>query len=338
MILREYIRDIILEKCGDLSLNAIEKRIRDLHDYKPDRTAEPDLNEYWTKTMEEVNSPSFASERRKRETLLGSAEAYDVTFAGFAGTPVHGVFVKPAADGPVPCLVMYPGYTGGKGDPEQYAKWTSMGIAVFAVDARGQGGTTGNTLGSAHGMTRGWVTEGILDRDRCYYKALAVDNLRAVRWVFEQSDIDASRIGVWGSSQGGGSALLAAAFQEKLRLVVADIPNLCHMDFGVLNSTGSLTEIADFCRRFAEHTAAVLRNISYFDLLNLADRIQMPVLMSVGLKDTICMPETIFPVYHGLSSEDKSLEIYPFTGHAVEVEQTRKAQRFVRKHFFGESI
>ena len=319
-------------------MNAIDKRIRDLYNLKPDRTAEEDLNPFWEKVLAEVNGEDFTYERRGRETVLGSASACDVTFTGFAGTPVHGVFVKPSnVDGPLPCIVIYPGYTGGKGDPEQYAKWVSMGIAVFAVDARGQGGTTGNTLGSAHGMVKGWITEGILDRDRCYYKALAVDNLRAVRWALAQQDIDASRVGVIGASQGGGSALLTAAFTPELRFVVADIPNMCHMDFGVLNSTGSLTEVAEFCRRFSEHTPTVLRNISYFDMLNLADRITMPVLMSVGLKDTICMPETIFPVYNQISSKDKALEIYPFTGHAVEAEQVRKTHRFVMKHFFGEA-
>lgn len=318
-----------------MDMNAIERRIQELHDYKPDRTAEPDLDAFWEKTLAEVNGDDFQYERRERPTLLNGAEAYDVTFTGFAGTTIHGLFVKPAhAGGPMPCLINYPGYTGFKPDPEQFAKWIAMGIAVFAVDARGQGGATGNTLGSSHGMVKGWITEGILDRDRCYYKALAFDNLRAVRWAFNQPDIDAERIGVTGGSQGGGSALLAAAFSPKLRLVAADIPNLCHMDYGVLHSTGSLTEIAEFCRRFSEHTETVLRNISYFDLLNLADRITIPALLSVGLKDTVCMPETIFPVYHAIASKEKNLEIYPFTGHAVEAEQVRKTERFVLKHFF----
>jgi len=315
-------------------LNAIERRIYELHQYRPDLTAEPDLDVFWGKTLAEVNDSEFHYDRRERRTLLRDAEAYDVTYTGFGGTALRGVFVKPAAtDGPVPCVVFYPGYTLGKEDPEQYAKWIAMGIAVFAVDARGQGGTTGNTLGTSHGMVKGWVTEGILDLDRCYYKALAVDNLRAARWAFEQPDIDPGRIGVAGMSQGGGSALLVAAFTPQLRFVAADVPNLCHMDYGVLNSTSSLSEIAEFCRKFSEHTGTVLRNMSYFDNLNLADRITIPVLMSVGLKDPVCMPETIFPVFHRISSSDKKLEIYPFTDHAVEAEHVRKTDLFILSAF-----
>lgn len=316
-------------------MNAIDRRIQQLHHYRPDLTAEADLPDFWERTMAEVNGEDFTYGRREINTLIGGAAAYDVSFAGFGGTAIHGVFAKPsAAVGPVPCVVIYPGYTSGKGDPEQFAKWISMGISVFAVDARGQGGTTGNRLGSSHGMVKGWVTEGILDLERCYYKALAIDNLRAVRWAFEQPDIDPDRIGVAGASQGGGSALLAAAFSPNLKFAAADIPNLCHMDFGVLNSVSSLSEVAEFCRRFSEHTSTVLRNISYFDLLNLADRIAMPVRMSVGLKDPVCMPETIFPVFHRIASSDKRLEIYPFTDHAVEAEQVRKTHSFIRERLY----
>lgn len=318
-----------------IALNAIERRIQDLNNYKPDRTAEPDLNDFWDRTIEEVNNTNFQYDRRERSTFLSNAVAYDVTFTGFAGTTIHGLYMKPAhIDGPVPCLLLFPGYTAGKGDPEHYAQWISMGISVFAVDVRGQGGATGNMLGSSHGMVKGWVTEGILDLEHCYYKAIAVDNLRAMRWALEQPDIDSNRIGVAGGSQGGGLALLVAAFSQQVRCVVADIPNLCHMDYGVLNSTSSLAEIAEFCRKFSEHTSTVLKHLSYFDMLNLADRIEAPVLMSVGLKDTVCMPETIFPVFHQIASADKSLEIYPFSGHVVEMEQVRKAHRFIQKHFF----
>lgn len=59
-------------------------------------------------------------------------------------------------------------------------QWIVKGIAVFSVDVRGQCGETGNSLGSQHGIVKGWVTEGILDVDRCYYKTIAVDALRAV--------------------------------------------------------------------------------------------------------------------------------------------------------------
>jgi len=315
-------------------LNAIDKRIEDLHRFRPSSEPPPDLDAFWERTKREALQP-FRSTRTTMATPLAGMKAYSVEYESFADTTIRGMLLLPAfVEGPYPCVLTFPGYTGGKGEPEAYAHWVLMGVAVFAVDVRGQGGETGNRLGSDFGMARGWITQGLLDPDRCYYKALAVDALRAAQWMSEQPELDASRLGAVGGSQGGGLALLVSALHRAIGLTVADIPNMCHMDYGVLHSTGSLTEAADFLRRFPDKLPEALRTLSYFDMLHLAKHIRHPLLMSVGLKDTVCMPEQIFPAYHAAASKDKRLEIYPFTGHAVESAQRRKGLEFVRERWF----
>lgn len=316
-------------------MNAIEKRIEELHRFRPVCEPPEDHAVFWARTKEEAIGSAFESTRSAAECPLSGMNVYDVAFEGFAGTTIRGTFMVPAyREGPHPCLLTFPGYTGGKGLPEFYAHWVLLGAAVFAVDVRGQGGETGNTLDSDFGMTRGWITQGIADPDRCYYKAVTVDCLRAAQWMSEQPELDPNRLGVVGGSQGGGLALLVSALHDAIRLTVADIPNMCHMDHGVLHSTGSLTEVADFGRRYPNLLPQALRTLAYFDLLHLGDRIRHPLLMSVGLKDTVCLPEQVFPMYHAVASEDKALEIYPFTGHAVEAAQVRKATQFVRDRWF----
>jgi len=325
-------------------MNVIEKRIQELFHYKPEQTKQDDLDEFWTGTLLEVHDDQWFTKRIEKETLLQNVKVYDVTFNGFKNTPIHGLFIRPShgAEGKkqdsdvgahhekYPCVIIFPGYHAVKLGPEHYIEWIAMGIAVFVVDIRGQ--SNGNTLGSSHGMVKGWMTENILNIQESYYKALTVDNLRAVRWVLEQEDIDVENVGVYGGSQGGGLALMAATFFPQLKAAVADIPNLCHVDFGVFHSQSSLSEVAEFCRKFGVDWKDVLKNLSYFDHLNLADRIKLPVMLSVGLKDNICMPETIFPVYNLISSEEKSLEIYPFTAHTVEESQRQKGYQFMYKH------
>ena len=56
----------------------------------------------------------------------------------------------------LPCIVTFPGYTGDKGYPENYAAWLLLGYAVLAVDVRGQGGETGNQMPEAAGSAKGW--------------------------------------------------------------------------------------------------------------------------------------------------------------------------------------
>ena len=57
---------------------------------------------------------------------------------------------------------------------------------------------------------------------------------------------------------------------------------------------GAFAAVADFLRRHPEQTDLVMDNLSYFDTMNMADRITCPVLASVALKDEICPPLMYF--------------------------------------------
>lgn len=316
-------------------MNAIEKRIHELHQYKPALDKPDDFDQFWKRVKEEALATVVNGHRELKLTYMNGIHTYEVTFDGYAGTTIHATLSIPQnaiTSEPSPCLIMLPGYTSERSNSYQHAHWILMGVAVLSVDVRGQGKDTGNNLGSAHGMAKGWITEGLLDLEHCYYKAVAIDLLRALSWLKTQPDIDATRIGAIGASQGGGLASMLTALDDTICMLVADIPNMCHIDYGILNSTGSLSEVAEFCRRRPEQLQSVLDTLSYFELIHMADRIQVPVLMSVGLKDTVCTPEQIFPFYHAIAAEHKQLEIYPFSGHVVEPAQQQKAIEFVNYH------
>lgn len=95
-------------------------------------------------------------------------------------------------------------------------------------------------------------------------------------------------------------------------------------------STGSLTEAANFVSAHPESLHQVLRTFSYFDMLNLSDRLQIPVMVSVSLKDSVCTPESIFAVYNRLNVP-KELHVYPFNGHYVSKDHFRNCIEFIRK-------
>ncbi|TXK81445.1 alpha/beta fold hydrolase [Paenibacillus sp. N3.4] len=314
-------------------MNAVNKRISELHQYNAPLTAKEDLASYWESTLREFDGKPLNANRVKIDTPLAHIDAYKVSYHGFDNTPIHGWYLLPrfVKQEKLPCVVIFHGYTGGKGYPEDYSQWLLMGLAVFAIDVRGQGGETGNLLENSFGMTKGWVTQGILDKDSCYYKAITVDGLRAVDWVSEQPEIDSGKIALAGSSQGGGLALTTAALSSKAAVAVAGIPNMCHMDFGVMHSVSSLTEIADWLAIFPDKLDAVLSTLSYFDNLNLANRIRIPVLVSVGLKDPVCLPETVFATYNRIASTDKSIHVYPFEGHSVSGYHNRLSLDFIRQ-------
>ncbi len=313
-------------------MNAIEKRIYDLHQLEPHLTAQSDLNEFWERSLKKAAEHPIEISMESITTTMEGVEAYRAAYRGFDETPIHGWYMIPrfVKREKYPAVVMYHGYQGSKLLPHIYAAWLMLGVAVFAVDTRGQSGETGNALVQNGGTTRGWMTANITDKENCYYKAIIIDAIRAVDWVAARPEIDSTNIGVAGGSQGGGLSLMTAILNKKTAYCIADIPNLCHMDFGILNSTGSLTEVADYVKRFPDQLDTVLETVSYFDIMNLADQLEAPVMMSVGLKDLVCMPETIFAAYNRIQAE-KEIHVYPFSGHEISVEHTQKVLQYIKR-------
>ncbi|MDI4649829.1 acetylxylan esterase [Cohnella hashimotonis] len=300
-------------------MNAIQARIEALRQYTASNTAPDDLEAFWARACREADASAAYSAIQPAASPFRQAQVFKVIYAGAADTPVHAWFLLPPdpLQQPAPCVVVFHGYSLSKGLPEEHAAWLLMGYAVLAVDVRGQGGDTGNGLPQAHGMAKGWITKGILDPERSYFRAIAIDALRAVRCAMAMPEVDPARVFAFGGSQGGGLALLAAALAPGLRAAIAHVPNMCHMDLGIMQSVGSIAEAADFATRFPDSLDDVLRTLSYFDIVNLADRIALPVHVTVGLKDTTCLPETIFAAYNRIASPDKSIEVHPFMGHAI---------------------
>ncbi|MBO9605082.1 MAG: alpha/beta fold hydrolase [Paenibacillaceae bacterium] len=323
-------------------MTAVERRLAELRAFQAPLTAQPDLEAFWERTLAESAARTLDGERTLTATPLAHARVYRVAYRGFDETPIHGWYMLPAfpaaGDGAkLPCVVLFHGYHGDSGYPEQHASWLLMGFAVFAIDIRGQAGETGNLLPQTHGMTRGWVSQNILDPYSCYYRAITVDCVRAVDWAAEQPEVDPSRIAVVGGSQGGGLSLITAALSDKPVAAIATVPNMCHMDFGIMNSTGSLSELAGFVSRFPDKLGDVLRTLSYFDNMNLAHRITIPIFVSACLKDTVCQPEMVCAAFNRIASSEKRLDLYPFDGHYVSPFHHRESLDFLIRALRGQT-
>lgn len=54
---------------------------------------------------------------------------------------------------------------------------------------------------------------------------------------------------------------------------------------------------------YSETEKAAMNTLAYFDIMNLADRVKVPVLMSIGLIDRVTPPSTVFAVYNHLETK-----------------------------------
>jgi cephalosporin-C deacetylase len=204
--------------------------------------------------------------------------------------------------------------------PHSLLMWALQGYVVLSVDVRGQSGESSDPAHYPGGHVTGWMTMGILDPAEYFYRGVYVDCLRALELLAGRTEVDRARIGVMGGSQGGALTLAVAALSDRPSLAMPDEPYLCHFRRAVeIAERNPYLEISAYLKKYPHHEKQVWRTLSYFDNLNLCDRISCPLLMSVGLQDRTCPPSTIFAVHNHLTCGAKELRVYPYHDHeAIE--------------------
>jgi cephalosporin-C deacetylase len=297
--------------------------LEELKNYLPQRQEPDDFDEFWAATLAAARSFPLGASFEAVDFGLRTLESFDVTFNGYAGQPVKGWFLLPRTRAaPLPCMIQYIGYGGGRGFPLDWLEWASLGYATLVMDTRGQGGAwlKGDTPdlepGGAQPQHPGFMTRGILDPQTYYYRRLIVDAVRVVEAAKAHPAVDAQRIVLTGSSQGGGLALIAGALaQDYVQATMPNVPFLCAYRRAIeVSDALPYHEIAAYCKVNRDKLDTAFSTLAYFDGVNFAARSHIPALFSVGLMDETCPPSTVFAAYNHYAGP-KQIEVYPFNQH-----------------------
>jgi cephalosporin-C deacetylase len=294
--------------------------LHELQSYRPPRTKQPDFGQFWLDTLQEAAQQPLNVRMEPLETPYSGAQIARAVYAGWNGAEIVGTFILPQGSGPFPAVAISHGYGSRRPAIFELLAWTQQGYAVLAIDVRGQSGESSESMGYPGGHVVGYLTMGISSPASYYYRGAYIDTLRAVQVLAAQPAVDHSRIAITGASQGGGLTLAAAALatlapETPLRAAVAEIPFLCHFErAATLMDSGPYQESGSYCRRSGADAEQVLRTLSYFDCMNLADLIMAPTLVTSGLMDDICPPSTIFATYNHINAP-KELFVAPFGQH-----------------------
>lgn len=295
--------------------------VEQLKTYRPEVVEPEDFDEFWRTTLGNARSAGGTVEVADAGTPITQLIVEDLTFPGFGGEPIRAWITRPRTAAPLPAVVEYIGYNGGRGVAGEKLQWAAAGYVHILMDTRGQGsgwGSGGDTA-DPHGSgpaVPGFMTRGIDDPESYYYRRVFTDAVRLVDTVKSLSFVDPQRVCVTGASQGGGIAIAVAGLMPDLIGVMPDVPYLCHFGRSVqLTPDQPFTEITRYLAVHRDQDEQVFRTLSYFDGVNFARRVHSPALFSVALMDGIVLPSSVFAAYNHLAAADREIEIYPFNGH-----------------------
>ena len=313
--------------------------LEELETYRPARSEADDFDAFWARTLEEARRFPLDVVFEPVDFGLATVETYDVTFRGFGGHPIKGWFMLPRQrSGPLPCVVEYIGYGGGRGNPYFWLLWSAAGYAHLVMDTRGQGSmwvpgdTPDPAAESGDPHCPGFMTQGVLSPETYFYRRVFTDAVRAAEAARDHPAVDAGRVAVTGGSQGGGITLAVSGLEPTVAAAMPDVPFLCHYQRAVsISDAAPYNEIVQYCKVHRDKSEQVFQTLSYFDGVNLAARATTPAFFSVGLMDVICPPSTVFAAYNHYAGP-KEIQVWPYNGHeGGEIFQKRRQVEFLQR-------
>ncbi|GAA4444991.1 acetylxylan esterase [Phytohabitans houttuyneae] len=318
----------------------VDMPLDQLRAYRPERDEPDDFGAFWTATLDAARAAAVPATFTLYDSRLSTVDVYDVTFSGFKGHPIKGWFLAPrGAEGPLPCVVEFIGYGGGRGLPLDWLSWSAAGYAHLVMDTRGQGsgwlaGDTPDPAEAGGPHTPGFMTRGILDPHTYYYRRLITDGVRAVETAREHPLVDNARLAICGTSQGGGIAVAVGGLVDGLAAVMPDVPFLSHYRRATeITDSAPYFELTTYCKTHRDHVEKVFDTLRYFDGVNFAAHATAPSLFSVALMDDVCPPSTVYAAYNHWAAE-KDIRVWSYNGH----EGGQNVQRVEQIAYLGELL
>ena len=294
-------------------------------------TRPPDFDQFWNQVQAELDRIPLDPEMTPvpmRST--DEVEVFEIHYTSLDNVRIAGWYCRPRegyVEGPYPGLSIVPGYVS---EPTLPKSWAKMGYAAIGVAPRGKLRSNSQFNPGYPGL----LIDRIIDRNTYGYRGFYADALRAIDFLLTRDEIDSSRIGVHGSSQGGALTIVSAALRpDVVTCGAAGAPYLTgYMDCAELTHSYPYEEMNEYFRLYPERKEQARRELAYFDCLNLASKVKAPMLIYAGLCDDVCPPETAFALKEALPGE-VTLHTYDRCGHdAGNYWEMRNVEAFLAEH------
>lgn len=235
-------------------------------------------------------------EQKTWPKTLGARHTNRSRFVRFS-SPHHDSFYafwQPAPSGPAPLLLHVPGYGA---EMSAHPELVSEGYNVLHVCPLGY--VTPDGVDSSKKVKGDWpvLPDTITSKGKEGYRHWLAQALAAFSWSQNQPEVSPRRVSTFGTSQGGGGALLLGSLLKDhgIRAVAADVPFLTNMPLA--NGRGAYRRVPKGLAITGEEG---WKWIGFVDTLSHAHRLSCPVFLTAGGLDRVCPPETIETLYQKL--------------------------------------
>lgn len=227
-----------------------------------------------------------------------------------------------------PAVQITPGY----GAEEPPIDRTANGYITLSVNPRGHGPS-----GAFWPLPGDHLNWNITNPEKYYYRGAYMDCVRAMQFLMGRPEVNAARVGVEGSSQGGALALATAALDQRVAACSANVPFLCDIPSGsILTTRGGMGGLRARFEADTPEATAMRKSLGYIDASIMAGRVHCPTLIAVGEMDRTCPPQGGAAAYNRIPKNvEKRFLSVPLRDHEVMPEWRAASEEWFGKYLKG---
>lgn len=276
--------------------------------------------------VEKVFVPEYSSD--KVDCYLVKLQAYKKR------QYIYGYLTLPKKGGKYPAVFSPPGAGIKPMNPTKDIFYAENGFIRFDMEIHGirpnLDAATYTEISQAFGSgDNSYLVNGLDDKDSYYMKKVYLACVRALDYLTSLSEWDGKNLIAQGGSQGGALALITTGLDARITACAANHPALADMAGYKANRAGGYPHL--FTKFEGMDTPEKLNTLAYYDVVNFAKQIKVPVFMTWGYNDDVCPPTTSYIVYNLLKSKKEAL-ITPVNEHWISLHTRHKIMDWIGRN------
>ena len=279
-------------------------------------TKPEEFDAYWQKLLQELAKVKPEFNMYKVDSLQSETrDGYIVEMKSLDNVTIRGYYFVPKAPVKYAAVLHLPGMGYGFQHHATYLA-NKENVVELAICVRNHG--IAEEVMPVWGIPGQWGTN-ICKPEEYAYRGIFMDCVRALEFLENRPEVDNSRIGCDGGSQGGGLTLMLAGLcPERIGAAAYFDPFPCDVRDAIHIRTIMQREIQNFVNYYKDcDWDTAFRTIDMHDAKHFAENIKCPVYYSAGLFDDDCPAHLGFAAYNTITS-DKRYKVQPGDSHLGE--------------------
>lgn len=262
-----------------------------------------DFDAFWTGMKQQLAQVPVTPVLTTVHSPAKDVEVFDVQ-APALGLPISGYMGRPvgAKAKSLPIILTVHGAGVSDSSLGGTASWASKGFLAMDMNAHGlpNGKPKEFYADLKAGAMKDYRYEHRDSRENAYFTGMMLRLVRAIDVLTAQPEWDGKHVIVFGSSQGGYQAIVAAGLDPRVTFFAAGVPAGCDHSGMLANRIAGWPKIAPIDAD-GRPDMKVLTAFRYLDTMNFATRTKAEgCFLTVGFIDSTCPPTSIYATYNQL--------------------------------------